>query len=343
MGARAVRSRASLHRVRALVTGASGYIGSRLVAALLAAGHDVVATGRQPSRLTPFDWSPRVRTVAMDVADAGSCARALTEHGPIHVAYYLVHAIGSDDFRARDRAGAVAFAVAARAAGVRRVVYLGGLVPQGEELSEHLASRAEVGEVLAEHGPELVWLRAAVVLGAGSASYEVVRYLADWLPAVPTPPWMSTLVQPVAVDDVLRWSVAAADPELVPAGRYDLGGPEQMPYRELIRHYTRAAGLRRLLLPTPPAPTALAAWVVARLTPLPQPMVAELVLSLTNTMVTAEDRIARLVPGPLTTVDDALRRARVASHVRRDRLPGVSANPDPLRLCRTDADWAHRR
>lgn len=319
------------------MTGAGGYVGQRLVASLLRAGHEVVATARRPERLRTYDFAGRARLERLDADDAASCRQAL--HG-VDVAYYLVHGIGNAGYAATDRARAQTFADAARAAGVARVVYLGGLVPRGEQLSEHLASRAEVGEVLADHGPELVWLRAAVVLGAGSASYEITRYLGDWLPVIPLPPWMNTLVQPVATDDVLAALVAAAD-QLTP-GSYDLGGPERVPYAELVRRYVRVAGLHRVLAPTPPVPTRLASWVVARLTPLPQDMVADLVLSLANTMVADTASIRSRLPGEPTTVDDALRRSRVGSHVRRSRLPGVCAAADPLQLCATDADWAHR-
>lgn len=323
--------------MRALVTGASGYVGSRLVAALLGAGHEVVATSRDRTRLARFDFAGRARAVSMDAGDAAAAARALAG---VDVAYYLVHSIGDGDFRSTDRRAAIAFATAARAAGVARVVYLGGLVPADEELSEHLASRAEVGALLAEHGPDTVELRAAVVLGAGSTSYEVVRYLADWLPVVPLPPWMHTQVQPVATDDVLHHLLAAAQ-EATPPGVHDLGGPERLPYAELIRRYSRVAGQRRLMVPTPPVPRALAAWVVARLTPLPQDLVADLVLSLANTMTARPAHL--LTGGPGTGVDEALRRARVGSHTRRSALPGVCALGDPLGLARTDADWAHRR
>ncbi|GAB2910746.1 NAD(P)H-binding protein [Rhodococcus aerolatus] len=323
---------------RCLVTGASGYVGSRLVAALLRAGHDVVAAGRDPGGLRRFDYADRVDRVRLDVADEDSLAPALAG---VDVAYYLVHAIGQGDFRAKDRDGARAFATAARRAGVSRVVYLGGLTPADEELSEHLASRWEVGEVLAEHGPELVWARAGVVLGAGSASYEVVRYMGDWLPVIPVPGWLRSRVQPIAVDDALRYLVAGAD--VLPPGGYDLGGAEALPYVDLVSRYLRVAGQRRLRVPVPvPVPLPLASWVASRLTPVAGEMVADLVASLSNTMVCDDDRVAELVPGERTTIDDALRRARVGSQLRRDRLPGVLALPDPLRLARTDADWAHR-
>ncbi len=327
-----------------MVTGSAGYVGSRLVAALVRAGHEVLATARDSDRLAQFDWAPRAGCAELDVDDAESCRAALT--GGVDVAYYLVHAIGQSDYARRDAHRARTFATAARAAGVRRVVYLGGLVPPDEKLSEHLRSRAEVGDVLTEHGPDVVWLRAAVILGAGSASYELTRYLADWLPVVPLPPWMATAVQPVAVDDVLRYLMAAADPAQLPPGHYDLGGPNRLVYHELLRRYTHTARLRRVWLPLPDVATSAAAWVVARLTPLPPELVADLVLSLTNTMIADDDPIRGFVPDPpagRTSVADALARARIGAHLRADRLPGVYANPDPLRLCRTDASWARRR
>lgn len=323
---------------RCLVTGASGYVGSRLVAALLRAGHPVTAAGRNPGSLRRFDWAPHVDRVELDVSDPSTLAPALAG---VDVAYYLVHGIGQGDFRTKDREGARAFARAAREAGVSRVVYLGGLTPGDEELSEHLVSRWEVGEELAEHGPELVWLRAGVVLGAGSASYEVVRYMGDWLPVIPVPDFLTSRVQPIAVDDALRYLVAGAD--VLPPGGYDIGGTEALPYVDLVTRYLKVAGQRRLRVPVPvPVPLGLASWVASRLTPVAEDMVADLVRSLSNTMVCDDDRVADLVPGERTSIDDALRRARVGSTLARDRLPGVLALPDPLRLARTDADWAHR-
>lgn len=277
--------------MRTLVTGATGYIGSRLVGALRAAGHDVVATARDTGRLRAVGFGDGVARAALDVTSRESCRQALAGETPFDVAYYLVHTIGAEDFGRRDRDAARTFAETARDAGVRRIVYLGGFVPDGESLSDHLDSRAEVGEVLQQSGVDTVWLRAGVVLGAGSTSYELIRYLADRLPVVPTPAWMNHLVSPIAVNDVLHYLVAVADPGAVPAGAYDIAGDDPMPYRDLFGLYIRAVALRRALLPVRGISTQMAAPVISRLTPVPTALAADLVGSLDNTMISA-DRVA---------------------------------------------------
>ncbi|WP_032376858.1 NAD(P)H-binding protein [Rhodococcoides fascians] len=326
--------------MRALVTGASGYIGSRLVAALLADGADVVVGSRTPSNLRTFDFYDSVTAVSLDVTDKQSCVAAFAESGDIDVAYYLVHAIGESDYRAQDRRSAEQFAAAAARAGVQRIVYLGGFVPDDDHLSEHLASRADVGEALTVDGVELVWLRAAIVMGAGSTSYEMLRYLADRLPVLPLPSWLAEPVQPIAVDDVLNYLVASADGEKVPAGSYDIGGPDVVPYRDLVFAYVEAAGLQRVGVPVPFVPTSLAGKVIGRIIPVPAGLAEDLVGSLHNTMTTSESRIRELVPDPphgLTTISDAMARS-VRGMV--GEPPGVCALKDPLRLANTDAAWS---
>ncbi|MBY6363726.1 NAD(P)H-binding protein [Rhodococcoides corynebacterioides] len=322
--------------MKVFVTGASGYIGSRLVASLVADGVDVVVGSRTPERLRSFDWYDTVDAVRLDVTDADSCRDALGESS-VDVAYYLVHAIGESGYRRTDLDSARHFAEAARDAGIGRIVYLGGFVPEGEELSEHLASRAEVGEALQVDGIEVVWLRAAIVIGAGSTSFEMMRYLADRLPVLPLPTWLNKPVQPIAVDDVVYYLRATAD-ESVPAGAYDIAGPEVLPYRDLVFAYVRAARLHRLGVPTPPVPTALAGFVIGRLIPVPGLLADDLVQSLVNSMTASEKRIERYVPDPdggLTGVDDAMRRSLLgAGHPR-----SVSRNPDALRLADSDAEW----
>ena len=172
--------------MRILVTGATGYVGSRLVTELLSQGHDVVATSRNVERLADFGWHGDVTAVALDAHDPASAQTAFAEAGPIDVVYYLVHGIGQPDFRDADNAAAANVAEAAKAAGVRRIVYLGGFVPEEGELSEHLTSRAEVAAALSiEGGPEVVWLGAAMIIGAGSTSFEMLRYVGDRFVLIP--------------------------------------------------------------------------------------------------------------------------------------------------------------
>lgn len=322
---------------RCVVTGASGYIGSRLVVALDRAGLEVVATARDTGKLDAFDWPADVVELPLDVSDAESCRRALADAGPVDVAYFLVHSIGEGDFAAQDLDSARHFATAAAEAGVGRIVYLGGFVPHDEHLSEHLESRSEVGDALAGAGVDLVWLRAAVILGGGSTSYELIRHIADRVPVVPLPSWMDHPVSPIAVDDVLHYLVAAADPTRLPAGAYEISNGERPTYAQLIKTYARGAGLRRLWVPFPPVPPKLVATIASWLTPLPRELTADLVMSLPNSMDSHDDRIRGFVPDPpggLTTSRDALRRARAG------RGGGTVAGPDPLLRVGTDPDWS---
>ncbi|MDQ3477054.1 MAG: NAD(P)H-binding protein, partial [Actinomycetota bacterium] len=193
----------------ALVTGASGYVGGRLVPALLEAGCSVRAMARKATRLRDYPWAEDVEVVEGDVLDRDSLRAALEG---VDVAYYLVHAIGSGaNFEATDRRAAENFAAASRAAGVRRIVYLGGMTPEGEELSPHLRSREEVGQILLDSGVPTVVLKAAVVLGSGSASFEMLRHLTERLPVMVTPKWVDVQIQPIAIRDVLHYLVGAGD------------------------------------------------------------------------------------------------------------------------------------
>lgn len=326
-----------------LVTGATGYIGGRLVPELLAAGHAVRCLARHPERLRDQPWAGEVEVVEADVTDGESTRRALDG---VDVAYYLVHAIGGGrDFEDVDRRAAETFGTAARAAGVGRIVYLGGLVPD-EDLSPHLRSRAEVGEILLASGVPVAVLRAAVIIGSGSASFEMLRHLTERLPAMVTPRWVHTRIQPIAIRDVLRYltGCVALPPEVSRA--FDIGGPDVLTYVEMMRRYAAAAGLpKRIIVPVPLLSPALSSLWVGLVTPVPSGIARPLVESLRNEVVAGEHDIAGYVPDPPEglvgfdhAVELALRRVRDADVVTRwssASTPGAPSDPLP-----TDPDWA---
>jgi len=325
--------------VRILVTGATGYVGSRLVTALLAAGHQVLAATREPARLTQVGWFGDVTVVTLDAADLDSAHTALADAGPIDVLYYLVHAIGQPGFRDADRAAAANVAAAAKTAGVRRIVYLGGFVPSEDGLSEHLTSRAEVADALSvEGGPEVVWLGAAVILGAGSTSFEMLRYVGDRFPLIPIPAWMDNPIDPISIRDLLHYLVPAADPARVPPGAYDIAGPDTTSYRGLLKTYARTSGQWHTALPAWGLDTTVASWVTAVVLPVPDGLAADLVESLDYPMQASGTGLRDLVPDPeggLLSVEDAIGRA-----LSNRRPRPVNALADPHHLADSDPAWA---
>ncbi len=328
--------------MRLMVTGATGYVGSRLVDALLASDNEVVVASRSPKRLSRYGWSDDVTAVEMDVDDADSVHAAIEaaspDDHPVDALYYLVHGIGQADFADGDRAAARAVAQAARSRGIPRIIYLGGFVPDGDEMSAHLQSRADVGEGLSiDGGAELVWLRAAVILGAGSTSFEILRYLADRFPVIPEPGWIDNPMDPISIRDVIHYLVAAADPSL-PAGSYDIAGPDTGVYRSILDEYLRAVRMPRLRVRVPSISTRLAGKVGGIITPAPAALTEELVTSLQYPMRASEHRITEFVSPPtggLTTMRDAIR-ASVDSPYPRP----VSELDDLHHLADTDPDWA---
>jgi uncharacterized protein YbjT (DUF2867 family) len=328
-----------VNNVRILVTGATGYVGSRLVTALLEEGHDVVAATRNPDRLADFGWHDQVTGVALDAHNAESARHAFDAVGPIDVVYYLVHGIGQPGFREADNRAAATVATAAKAAGVRRIVYLGGFVPEDDDLSEHLTSRAEVAHALSvDGGPDVVWLGAAMIIGSGSTSFEMLRYVGDRFLLMPLPGWSVNPIDPISISDVLYYLVAAADSDRVPAGAYDIYGPETTSYADLLRAYARISGKWRAELPVNGVDTGLVSWVTSAVLPVPGGLAADLVESLDHPMMASGSRLRDVVADPpdgLVGVDEAIIRALAS----RKRLP-VDALTDPHHLADTDPTWA---
>lgn len=333
--------------LRCLVTGATGYIGGRLVPELLDAGHRVRCLARTPEKLRDHPWAGEAEVVKGDVTDAESVRAAMRD---IDVAYYLVHALTSGSgFEKTDREAARIFGEQARAAGVGRIVYLGGLTPADvpeRDLSPHLRSRAEVGRILLESGVPSTVLRAAVIIGSGSASFEMLRYLTERLPVMVTPSWVSTRIQPIAVRDVLRYLVGSADMPAEVNRTFDIGGPDVMTYRDMMQKYAKVARLpHRLILPVPMLSPGLSSHWVGLVTPVPASIARPLAESLRYEVVCHEHDIADHVPdGPgqpfsfdtaLSLALQRIREARVTTRWSSASTPGIPSDPLP-----TDPDWA---
>lgn len=246
------------------VTGATGYVGGRLWRRLEEQGCRVRCLARDPARLDRR-VGPGTEVVGGDVLNPDSLADALTG---VSSAYYLVHSMGSDEsFEEQDRAGARNFAAAAKAAGVERIIYLGGLAREAEDLSAHLRSRHEVGEILRESGVPTIELRASIVLGSGSLSFEMIRALVERLPAMITPKWVAVEAQPIAIEDLLQYLLASLT--LPPESRvFEIGGAERASYGDLMREYARQRGLKRFMVPVPFLTPRLSSLWLGLVTPL---------------------------------------------------------------------------
>jgi uncharacterized protein YbjT (DUF2867 family) len=291
--------------MRVLVTGATGFVGSRLVPALLDAGHDVRVLVRDPAR---YDGPETVEVTTGDLLERGSFEAALDG---IDAAYYLVHSMqAGDDYAERDRRAARNFVRAADAAGVERAVYLGGLGEERDRLSKHLRSRREVEFILTSGEFELTTLRAAIIVGAGSASFDMVHQLAVRLPVMVTPRWVDTECQPIAIDDVVRYLVGLLD-EPETAGRtFEIGGPDVMTYREVLARTAEiATGRRPFILPVPVLTPKLSAHWVMLMTDVPKSVARPLIHGLKNPVVVRDDSIREYLPIELTPFDTAVARA----------------------------------
>jgi len=286
-----------------LVTGASGFIGRRLTAALLEAGCRVRCLVRRSTALPAGAIA-----VSGDLLAPETLAAAMEG---IDTAYYLVHSMagGWAGFVERDRRAAANFVRAATAAKVRRVIYLGGLGETGKDLSEHLQSRMEVGEILRAAPFATTFLRAAVIFGAGGASFEMIRSLVEKLPVMITPRWVDTKCQPIAVDDVINYLVGCLTEERTAGETFDIGGPEILTYREMMERFAAVAGKKLLILPVPVLTPRLSALWVALITPVKPAIAMPLIEGLANEVVCRENRIRALIPIRLTPFAEAVTRA----------------------------------
>jgi uncharacterized protein YbjT (DUF2867 family) len=323
-----------------LVTGATGYIGGRLVPRLLDAGQPVRCLVRDARKLSGREWvdHPSLTIVEGDAGDRDALARAMEGCGP---AYYLIHSMiaAGSEYAARDREIAAAFATAAGEAGVARIIYVGGLGERGDGLSAHLASRCEVEDVLRSGAVPVTVLRAAMIIGSGSASFEILRYLVERLPVMVTPRWVSTPSQPIAVRDALHYLMACLD-EPRTAGRVlDIGGPEILNYREIIGIMADALGLPpRKILPVPVLTPRLSSLWIHLVTPLSASIARPLAEGLRNPVVCRDDEAHRLMPHDRLTVRRAIELAVGNTRSGTTETSWLDAGPVP-----GDPDWAGGR
>lgn len=291
-------------RTKVLVTGATGFIGRRLVAALAAEGIPVRCLVRRPSVTFP----PQVEVAQGDLLDANSLVAPLRG---IETAYYLVHAMGGDraGFDERDRQAALNFVRAAEMQGVKRVIYLGGLGEETDQLSEHLASRLEVARVLQKGNFLTTYLRAAVIIGAGGASFEMIRYLVERLPVMVTPRWVSTRCQFIAVQDVIAYLVGCLKDERTAGQTYDIGGPELLSYREMMERFAEIEKKFIKIFTVPFLTPRLSSYWVWLITPVKPSISMPLIEGLGNEVICHDDGIRKILPIPLTGYDEAVRTA----------------------------------
>jgi len=329
-----------------LVTGATGYVGGRLIPRLLEAGYRVRVMVRHPERLRDLPWFDEVEVAVADAGDTEAVESAMQD---VDVAYYLLHSLQlGAALETEERRLARNFANAARINKVGRIVYLGGLAPNIPlaKMSPHMRSRVEVGDTLRASGVPVAELRAAVIIGSGSASFEMLRYLTERLPAMITPRWVRTKTQPIAVRDVLRYLVGAA--ELPPEVNrpFDIGGPDVISYERMMHRYAAVAGLpKRIILPINLLSPGLSSHWVGLVTPVPRRLARPLVQSLRHDSVCTEHDIKAYIPDPPEgllgfdrAVELALQRIREAEVTTRwssASYPGVPSDPLP-----TDPSWA---
>jgi uncharacterized protein YbjT (DUF2867 family) len=327
-----------------LVTGATGYVGGRLVPQLLASGYRLRVVGRSLSKLRCRPWGghPKVELAQGDVLDAPSLARALEQ---CWASFYLVHSMNpqTKDFSKTDRAAAQNMVKAASAAGLDRIIYLGGLGMDDARLSKHLRSRIEVARILQSGPVPATFLRAAMILGSGSASFEILRYLVERLPVMTTPNWVRTPAQPIAIRNVLHYLQGCLEHDEVKGKTLDIGGPDVVTYRELMEIYADEAGLpKRWIIPVPVLTPRLSAYWIHLVTPVPAAIARPLTEGLRNPVVCQENAIRSIIPQQLLSCREAIRLA--LERVKQERIDtcwsDAGAPPAPEWTYCGDASYA---
>ena len=329
---------------RVLVTGATGYVGGRLIRELLDHGYRVRVLVRSAQRLQDYPWKDQVEVIEGDAADSEKISLALKD---IDLAYYLIHALMVEkDFEQAEIELARSFGNAAKNNKVKRIIYLGGMISQDEKLSPHMSARAETGDILRNSGVPTIELRAGVVIGSGSASFEMLRHLTERLPFMITPKWLLNKIQPIAIRDVLRYLVGSATLDSSINRDFDIGGPEVFTYLEMMQVYASVAGLsRRIIIPLPVLTPRLASGWIGLVTPVPVTLAKRLVASLKHDVVARDNDIRELIPPAesgltdfRTAVSLALKRVKdldVETRWTNASVPGTPSEPLP-----TDPDWA---
>jgi uncharacterized protein YbjT (DUF2867 family) len=295
-----------------LVAGATGYVGGRLIPALLDAGHQVRAMGRSVEKLACLPWGhhPKVEKVKGDVLDGESLKKALSGCG---TAYYLVHSMIAQKhkFVEADRRAAKNMVWAAELAGIERIIYLGGLAEKKNgDLSKHLRSRIEVADILQSGSVPVTDLRAPMILGSGSASFEILRYLVERLPVMITPRWVRSLNQPIAIRNVVNYLVGCLEHDKTIGQTYDIGGPDVLTYRDLLDIYAQEAKLpKRWVIPVPVLSPTLSAYWIHLISPVPHSIALPLTQGLSSNAVCSDQRIQSIIPQKLLSPREAIRTA----------------------------------
>lgn len=338
-----VRKKPNGENATCLVTGATGYIGGRLIRELLNAGYKVKVFARFPDRLRDLAWYSKVEIISGDALNANDVLNAMKD---VDVAYYLLHALNKgNEFVDIETKMAQIFAESAKRNGVQRIIYLGGLIPS-QKLSQHLESRKITGEILRNSGVPTIELRAGVVIGSGSASFEMLRYLTERLPVMVTPKWVKTKIQPIAVRDVLYYLVGSAGITENLNQAFDIGGPDILTYKEMMNRYAEVADLRkRIIIPVPLLTPRLSSLWVGFVTPVPGSIARPLVKSLINEVICHDSEIKKYLPDPqegLTNFEKAVdlalmrvREAQVSTRWSSASIPGIPSEPLP-----SDPEWS---